>query len=94
MKSGRSEGRTFFFFSFFPLLSGLECEVGTEAVGLNRGFTAMCPGSGMPIEILQPACLVLVLVWCFCNSGCCGLWRPKRSFKSLGSLGIGQNVLE
>lgn len=92
MKSGRAEGRTFFFFPFFPLLSGLECEVGTEAVGLNRGFTAMCPVSVMPIEILQPA--RLVLVWCFYNSGCCGLWRPKRSFKSLGSLGIGQKVLE
>lgn len=99
----------FFFFSFFFslfffslcllssfLLSGLECEVGLEvtdlAAGLYRGFTAMCPGSVMPIEILQPA--YLVLVWCLCDSSCCCLWRPKRSFKSLGSLGIGQNVLE
>lgn len=44
----------------------------------------------MPIEILQSVCMVLV----WCNSGCCGLWRPKRNFRSLGSLGIGQNVLE
>lgn len=52
----------------------------------------------MPMEIAAHSLPLLSLpacsAWCLCNSGCCDLRRLKRSFKSLGSLCVGLNVLE